>query len=118
MLSAPPEGARAFVLTENNRQVIDVRLNGVRAECTDEKNGNVLMSVKTGLKMTRRLIENAEPDIAIVPMMTAILNSEDIVLFNDEFGYKTGFNKDLEELYPVVEFELIIIILHSVGSGV
>ena len=107
-LSAPPEGARAFVLTDEYQQTVDVRLNGVRAECTAEANGNILMAVKAGLKLTRNLAENAEPDIAVVPMMTAILDADDQVISNDRFGYKNGFDTDLERLLPVVEFDLVV----------
>ena len=89
-LSAPPEGARAFVMTDEHRQIVDVRLNGVRAQCTAEANGDVLMEVKAGLKLTRNLAENAKPDIAVVPMMTAILDANDKVVSNDSFGYKNG----------------------------
>ena len=107
-LSAPPEGARAFVVTDEHRQMVDVRLNGVRAECTAEANGNILMAVKAGLKLTRNLAENAKADIAVVPMMTAILDADDQVVSNDRFGYKNGFDTDLARLLPVVEFELVV----------
>ena len=107
-LSAPPEGARAFVVTDEHQQTVDVRLNGVRAKCTAEVNGNILMAVKAGLKLTRNLAENAEADIAVVPMMTAILDADDQVVSNDSFGYKNGFDTDLERLLPVVEFELVV----------
>jgi len=107
-LTAPPEGARAFVVTDEHRKIVDVRLNGVRAQCTAEANGDVLMTVNAGLKLTRNLAENAEPDIAVVPMMTAILDADDQVVSNDSFGYKNGFDTDLERLLPVVEFELVV----------
>ena len=107
-LSAPPEGTRAFVMTDEHRQIVDVRLNGVRAQCTAKANGDVLMKVNAGLKLTRNLAENAKPDIAAVPMMTAILDADDQVVSNESFGYKTGFAIDLERLLPVVEFELVV----------
>ncbi len=107
-LSAPPEGARAFVVTDEHQQIVDVRLNGVRALCTVEANGDVLMEVKAGLKLTRNLAENAEPDIAVVPMMTAILDANDQVVSNDSFGYKNGFDTGLERFLPVAEFELVV----------
>ena len=107
-LSAPPEGARAFVVTDEHQQTVDVRLNGVRAECTAEVNGNILMAVKAGLKLTRNLAENAKADIAVVPMMTAILDADEKIVSNDSFGYKNGFDTDLARLLPVVEFELVV----------
>ena len=108
LLSAPPEGMRAFVMTDKHRQIVDVRLNGVRAQCTAEANGDVLMEVKAGLKLTRNLAENAKSDIAVVPMMTAILDADDKVVSNGSFGYKNGFDADLDRLLPVVEFELVV----------
>ena len=84
------------------------RVHLLRANCTLKANGDVLMEVKAGLKMTRNLAENAEPDIAVVPMMTAILDANDQVVFNDSFGYKNGFDTNLERLLPVVEFELVV----------
>ena len=107
-LSAPVEGARAFVVTDEQKQTVDVRLNGVQAQCTTEADGGILMEVKAGLKMTRDLAQNAAADIAIVPMMTAILDGNDEVLSNEAFGYKTGFDTDLARLLPVVEFELVV----------
>ena len=107
-LSAPVEGARAYVVTDEEKQTVNVRLNGVSARCTAEADGRILMEVKIGLKMTRNLAQNAAADIAIVPMMTAILDANDEVLSNQAFGYKTGFNTDLAQLLPVVEFELVV----------
>ena len=107
-LSTPPEGARAFVVTDKHQQIVDVRLNGVRAQCTAEANGDVLMVVKAGLKLTRNLAENVEADVAVVPMITAILDPDDQVVSNGSFGYKNGFDADLERLLPVVEFELVV----------
>ena len=95
-------------MTDEHRQIVDVRLNGVRAQCTVEANGDVLMEVKAGLKLTRNLTDNAEPDIAVVPMMTAILDADDKVVSNGIFGYKNGFDSDLDRLLPVVEFELVV----------
>ena len=66
------------------------------------------MEVKAGLKLTRNLAENAEPDIAVVPMMTAILNADDQVVSNESFGYTNGFDNELDRLLPVVEFELVV----------
>jgi hypothetical protein len=96
------------VLTDEKKQTVDVRLNGVRPQCTAEADGSILMEVKVGLKMTRDLAHNAAADIAVVPMMTAILDANDEVLSNEAFGYKTGFNTDLARLLPVVEFELVV----------
>ena len=52
--------------------------------------------------------QNKTPDIAVVPMMTAILDADEQVVSNDSFGYKNGFETDLARLLPVVEFELVV----------
>ena len=107
-LSAPVEGARAFVLTEEHNQRVDVRLNGVRAQCTAQANDTVLMEIKAGIKITRDLKQNAESDIVVVPMMTAVLDENEEVLSNEIFGYKNGFDTDLGRLLPVFEFEMVV----------
>ena len=107
-LSAPVEGARAFVLTDEHQQIVDVRLNGVRTQCKAEADGSVLMEIKAGMKMTRDLSQNAESDIAVVPMMTAVLDENDEVLSNKVFGYKNGFDTDLARLLPVFEFDMVV----------
>ena len=107
-LSAPIEGTRAFVVTDELKQPVDVRLNGVRAECTAEADGKVLMEIKAGMKITRDLGENAAADVAAVPMMTAVLDLNDNLLSNETFAYRIGFSTDLERLLPVFEFELVV----------
>lgn len=105
-LSAPIEGARAFVVTDELKQRIDVRLNGVRAVCKAEASGVVLLEIKAGMKITRDLGENAEADVAVVSMMTAVLDLNDNLLSNETFAYRIGFNSDQDRLLPVFEFEL------------
>jgi hypothetical protein len=107
-LSAPVEGAQAFVLTDEHKQIVGVRMNGVRAQCTAEADGSVLMEIKAGMKMTRNLTQNAEADSAVVPMITAVLDVDDNVVSNKLFSYKTGFDTDLDRLLPVFEFELVV----------
>jgi hypothetical protein len=83
-------------------------MNGVRAQCTAEADGSVLMEIKAGMKMTRNLTQNAEADSAVVPMITAVLDVDDNVVSNKLFSYKTGFDTDLARLLPVFEFELVV----------
>ena len=105
-LSAPIEGARAFLVTDELKQTIDVRLNGVRAECKAGADGIVFLEIKAGMKITRDLGKNVEADVAIVPMMTAVLDVNDNLLSNETFAYRIGFSMDQDRLLPVFEFEL------------
>ena len=71
-ISAPEEGARAFVRSDNAKQKFDVRLNGVTAICTRHKSGGTAVALTVGLKIERSLAEGMENDVVAVPMMTAI----------------------------------------------
>ena len=58
-ISAPEEGARAFVRSDNVKQVFDVRLNGVNAICTRHNSGGTMVALSVGLKIKRSLAEGA-----------------------------------------------------------
>ena len=47
-ISAPEEGARAFVRSDNVKQVFDVRLNGVNAICTRHNSGGTMVALSVG----------------------------------------------------------------------
>ena len=50
-ISAPEEGAHAFVRSDNAKQVFDVRLNGVKAICTRHNSGGTMVALSVGLKI-------------------------------------------------------------------
>ncbi len=107
-LSAPTEGVRVYIQTDYEKQRAEVRLNGVSAQCTLESSGDIMMEVKAGLKLARNLNQGAGADIAIVPLIIAIVDADDNVLLNKQISYKTGFGQDTAKFFPVVEFELIV----------
>jgi hypothetical protein len=102
-VSAPEEGARVFVQTDDNKQIVDARFNGVRAICTAQNDGTIKVEIKTGLKLTRNLKQNVSADIVAIPLMSAILDANDVVISNEVFGYRNGFDKGVAKLYPVAE---------------
>ena len=104
-VSAPEEGARVFVQTDDNKQIVDARFNGVRAICTAQNDGTIKMEIKAGLKLTRNLNQNVSADIVAVPLMSAILDANDVVISNEVFGYRNGFDKGVAKLYPVAEMD-------------
>jgi hypothetical protein len=97
-----------FIQTDNKKQIVDARLNGVSAQCTLESAGDIMMEIKAGLKIARNLAEGSGPDVVIVPMVTAIVDTNENVLTNDKLGFKNGFDTDIDKLFPVVEFELVV----------
>ena len=107
-ISAPEEGARAFVRSDDAKQVFDVRLNGVSAICTPHNSGGTMVALSVGLKIKRSLAEGAENDVVAVPMMSAIIDTNQTVMSNQEFGYVVGFDKGSDSKFPVAEVEQLV----------
>ena len=107
-ISAPAEGARAFVRSDMAGQLFDVRLNGVQANCMRHKSGGTMMELTVGLKLNRNLGEGRDADVLAVPMMTAMVDEQQTVISNGEFGYSVGFGKGVKQQYPTVEIEKIV----------
>ena len=107
-ISAPEEGARAFVRSDDAKQVFDVRLNGVSAICTPHNSGGTMVALSVGLKIKRSLAEGAENDVVAVPMMSAIIDTNQTVMSNQEFGYVVGFDKGSDSKFPLAEVEQLV----------
>ena len=107
-ISAPEEGARAFVQADEGMQRFDVRLNGVKADCTNHKSGGTLVILTVGLKLNRNLGEGDKGALVAVPMMTAMVDEQETVIANDEFAYRVGFDKGDAQKYPNVEIEQLV----------
>ena len=108
LISAPEEGARSFVRSDRAGQLFDVRLNGVTAACTRHHSGGTAVALTIGLKLDRNLGDGTDADVLAVPMMTAMVDDQQTVISNSEFGYVVGFAKGIEQQYPTVEFETLI----------
>ncbi len=108
VISAPEEGARSFVRSDEAGQMFNVRLNGVKADCMRHKSGGTAVALTVGLKLDRNLAEGMDADVLAVPMMTATVDEHQAVISNSEFGYIVGFAKGIKQQYPTVEFETIV----------
>ena len=107
-ISAPEEGARAFVRSDDAKQVFDVRLNGVNAICTRHSTGGTMLALSVGLKVKRSLADGVKNDVVAVPMMLAIVGANQTVISNQEFGYRVGFDKGSNSKFPVAEIEQLV----------
>ena len=107
-LSAPEEGAQAFVRADETMQPVDVRLNGVKIECRSHKSGGTEVALTVGLKLSRNLVDRKKQVFLSVPMMTATVDELGTVIANDEFGYRVVFDKGDLQKYPTVEIEKLI----------
>lgn len=102
-VTAPEEGATAYVMTDNIGDVVDVRFNGVSARCTLLDNGNTNVALSVGLKLKREAASG--PDVVSVGVMSAIVAADDVVTQNKQTTYKAGF-QDADILkYPVANIE-------------
>jgi len=108
LISAPEEGARSLVRSDTAGQLFDVRLNGVKADCMRHDSGGTVVALTVGLKLDRNLGEGSDADVLSVPMMTAIVDNQQIVISNSEFGYTVGFGKGTKQQYPTAELENIV----------
>ena len=108
VISAPEEGARSFVRSDTAEQLFDVRLNGVTADCMRHKSGGTAVALTVGLKLDRNLGEGSDADVVAVPMMTAMVDNQQTVISNSQFGYIVGFGKGDKQQYPTVELEKIV----------
>ena len=107
-ISAPEEGARAFVRSDDAKQVFDVRLNGVNAICARNNSGGTMVALRVGLKIKRSLAEGVQNDVVAVPMMSAIVDANQTVIANQEFGYRVGFDKGSDSKFPAADIEELV----------
>ena len=104
-ITAPEQATEAFVLTDETARIVDVRFNGVSASCIRKGNGNTLVTVAAGLKVSRQIVGGEDGDVASVPMAAAVIGPNDEVVSSKAFGYRIGFRKGKMIDYPVAEFE-------------
>ena len=108
-LSAPEEGAQAFVEMDVTGERIDTRLNGVNAECTLNNDGSVSVDLAIGLKMTRVFYKEKMPGVAQIDLVTVVLDENDVVVRTEPMAYKAGF-ADYERIdYPIVDYRTTVI---------
>ena len=107
-ISAPEEGARMLVRSDQGKQPFEVRLNGVRSTCTQQKSGDILMQIIVGLKLQRNPNYGIQADTVEIPMITATVDASQKVIENNQFGYLVGFNKNEDFKLPTVEVEKIV----------
>jgi hypothetical protein len=107
-ITAPEEGVRALVFSDDAEQQFDVRLNGVSAVCALDKSGNIKMVISIGLKLKRDLTVNAAADVVEIPILSATISETDQVIANQRLSSVAGIKKDEGLKYPVTEIEQLV----------
>ena len=107
-ITAPIEGARVSLRTiEDTSQQVEVRLNGVSGLCYNNEN-SVDMDISIGLKASRITDAPSEPLIFEVPVLTAILDSNDSVIETRTSSYQMAFMANKTVFYPVGEMAVTL----------
>lgn len=104
-LTAVELGSRVQLTATETAQRVDVRLNGVSAECYLE-NEVTVFEVSAGLKLTRDLAEASDTTQVEVPFLVSVVDDDEQIVGHQSFGYKMAFRKDNGSLYPVAEFDV------------
>ena len=107
-ITAPEEGVRALVFSDDAKQLFDVRLNGVSAICTLDKSGNIKMAISVWLKLKRDLTVNAAADVVEIPMLSASISETDQVIASQRLSSVAGIKKDEGLKYPVADIEQLV----------
>lgn len=100
-VTASEEGSRVILRTLDDGGEAQARLNGVSALC-DEKAGIVAMRIKIGLKLVRDLSQNENVVELELPLLIAILDSQDTVESYETVSYKMTFPSRTSTIYPVI----------------
>ena len=100
-VTAVEEGSRVTLRTLENGGEAQARLNGVSALC-NEKVDTVVIRIKIGLKLVRDLSQNEDVVGLELPLLIAILDSQDKVESYESVSYKMSFPSRKSTIYPVI----------------
>ena len=100
-ITAVEEGSRVTLRTLENGNTAQARLNGVLASCS-EKDEIVHMRLKIGLKIVRDKDKSRKAVTLELPLLIAILTSQDEVKSYESVSYKMAFPEKKEVIYPVI----------------
>jgi len=106
-ITAPPEGTAAFMRMDETGEIVDVRMNGVRALC-QAVDGGKQVDVAVGLKLKRAGGEKLADGVAQVELIGFIVGPDDKVVSSDGVLYKTGFRDGARINYPVADYSAVL----------
>jgi len=107
-LTAPEAGAEAFMRIDDTGEIVNARLNGVRARCEQVGENGVSMDLSIGLKIKRLGAEKYPAGVAQINVVSLVAEGEKIVSSPPPIRYKAGFRKGQQTMYPVVEHEVTV----------
>lgn len=107
-LTAPEEGAEAFMRIDETGEIINARMNGVRAICEKVGDDGISMKLTVGLKIRRLGAEGYPAGVAQVNVVGVVAEGDKIVSSEAPVRYKAGFKKGEMMMYPVVDYNVTV----------
>tara|TARA_B100001057_G_scaffold458497_1_gene507806 strand:+ start:1207 stop:1671 length:465 start_codon:yes stop_codon:yes gene_type:complete len=101
-ITAVEEGTRVTLRTLDNGDTAQASLNGVSALC-NERVDTIDIKMKVGLKLVRKLDQNVAAVELELPLIIAILDSNDKVKSYESVSYKMAFPENKSTIYPVIK---------------
>ena len=107
-LTAPEEGAEAFMRIDETGEIVNARLNGVRALCEKVGDDGISMELSVGLKIKRLTAEEYPAGVAQVNVVGLVAEGDKVVSSQPPIRYKAGFRKGERIMYPVVDYDVTV----------
>ena len=107
-LTAPEEGAEAFMRIDETGEIVNARLNGVRARCEKVGDDGVSMELSVGLKIKRLSAEEYPAGVAQINVVGLVAEGDNVVSNPPPIRYKAGFRKGQRIMYPVVDYDITV----------
>ena len=107
-LTAPKEGAEAFMRIDETGEIVNVRMNGVRAICERTGQDGISMELSVGLKIKRLKADDLPAGVVQVNIAGLVAEGDTVVNNPPPVRYKAGFRKGNQTMYPVVDYEVTV----------
>ena len=107
-LTAPEEGAEAFMRIDETGEIVNARMNGVRASCEKVGDDGISMELSVGLKIKRLTAEEYPAGVAQVNVVGLVAEGDKVVSSQPPIRYKAGFRKGERIMYPVVDYDVTV----------
>ena len=107
-LTAPEEGAEAFMRIDETGEIVNARMNGVRASCENVGDDDISMELSVGLKIKRLTAEEYPAGVAQVNVVGLVAEGDKVVSSQPPIRYKAGFRKGERIMYPVVDYDVTV----------
>ena len=107
-MTAPKEGAEAFMRIDETGEIVNVRLNGVRAICERTGQDGISMELSVGLKIKRLKADDLPAGVVQVNIAGLVAEGDTVVDNPPPVRYKAGFRKGNQTMYPVVDYDVTV----------